>query len=449
MKQTTGGDYPNPAIAWFTVIVLMLAYTLSFVDRQILSLLVDPIKADLKISDTQLSLVQGFAFAIFYTAFGIPLGALADRANRRNIVIGGVTFWSIATALVGLASSFLQLFGARILVGVGEAALSPSAYSIISDTFDRARRGLAMSIYTTGAYIGSGLALLIGGKVIHYAESAIPFLTSVGLIWKPWQIAVISVSLLGILVVLLLLLIPEPTRKEVAGHSRPTFGQACECLRRRWRFYLPTILALSLISTVFFGQMAWLPAFFMREHGLSAHTAGTKMGLIIIIMAPLGMWTAGFISDWLTAAGHSIGALPPLLVGTLAAIVPAVAVTQIESTSLALVMMAVMIFFLSFPSALGPVVIQSVTPNEYRGIVIAIYLFSVTLVGLGCGPTIVAGSSEYLLSGRSTLGQALSIVSLIAGPCAALLLVYSLRAGQRMTTGQVGAASAACTVGFR
>lgn len=432
MKQAAEADYPNPTIAWFTVIVLMLAYTLSFVDRQILSLLVDPIKADLKISDTQLSLVQGFAFAIFYTAFGIPLGALADRANRRNIVIGGVSFWSIATALAGLASSFLQLFGARILVGVGEAALSPSAYSIISDTFDRARRGLAMSVYTTGAYIGSGLALLIGGKVIHYAESAIPFLTGIGLALKPWQIAVISVSLPGIVVVSLLMMIPEPTRKELSQQSKPTIGQAFAYLRQRWRFYLPTTLALSLISTVFFGQMAWLPTFFMREHGMSANDAGTKMGLIIVIMAPLGMWTAGYISDRLTAAGRSIGPLLPLLAGTLAATIPAVAVTQIESTSLALAMMAVMIFFLSFPSALGPVVIQSITPNEYRGIVIAIYLFSVTLVGLGFGPTLVAGSSDYLLSGPSTLGDALSIVSLIAGPCAALLLVYSLRVGQRI-----------------
>ena len=165
--------WPNPLYAWFVVGVLMLAYMNSFIDRQILSLLVEPIRADLGISDTQVSLLAGLAFSIFYTLMGVPLARLADQSNRRNIILVGIGSWSIMTALCGAAQNFWQLFLARIGVGVGEAALSPAAFSMIADYFPKQRLARAISVYSMGVYFGAGLALMIGGVVIKMV-SALP-----------------------------------------------------------------------------------------------------------------------------------------------------------------------------------------------------------------------------------------------------------------------------------
>ncbi|MFZ5603499.1 MAG: MFS transporter, partial [Pseudomonadota bacterium] len=156
--RTNTNNYPSPARAWLTVFILMLAYVLSFVDRQILNLLVGPIRQDLQISDTEMSLLMGFSFAVFYTICGIPLGRLADSRSRRGLIAAGVVFWSVATATCGLARSYWQFFLARIGVGVGEAALSPAAYSLITDSFPPAKRATALSAYSMGIYIGSGMA---------------------------------------------------------------------------------------------------------------------------------------------------------------------------------------------------------------------------------------------------------------------------------------------------
>jgi len=151
---------------WYLVVTLLIFYIFSFIDRQIISLLVEPIKRDLQVSDTQIGLLQGFAFAIFYTFFGIPIGRLADRINRKKIIAVGVVIWSLMAALCGLARNFTQLFLARIGVGVGEAALSPAAYSMITDAFPRQKLGRAFSFYNMGIPIGSGIALLVGGLVV-------------------------------------------------------------------------------------------------------------------------------------------------------------------------------------------------------------------------------------------------------------------------------------------
>ena len=180
-------DYPNPVFAWYVVVVLFLAYTLSFVERQIMSLLIGPIKRDLMISDTQISLLHGFAFAIFYTILGIPLGRLADRKNRTIIISVGIFLWSFMTALCGLARSFWSLFMTRIGVGVGEATLSPAAYSMISDYFPKEKRGLAISLYSMGVFFGAGMAYILGGLVVKLASQAgITTLPVLGQV-RPWQ----------------------------------------------------------------------------------------------------------------------------------------------------------------------------------------------------------------------------------------------------------------------
>jgi MFS family permease len=208
------GASPSPAYAWFVVGVLLLAYTLSFIDRMILSLLVGPIRADLGISDTQMSLLMGFAFAIFYSLLGVPLGWLADRGNRKALIVGGVAAWSLMTAVCGLARGYGGLFLARIGVGVGEATLSPAAYSMLGDYFPRERLGRAMAVYSIGVPLGSGVALVAGAFVVRFVTEGAPVpLPLLGAL-EPWRLAFLIVGLPGLLVAALIALaIREPARR--------------------------------------------------------------------------------------------------------------------------------------------------------------------------------------------------------------------------------------------
>ena len=190
--------YPAPARAWVTVTILMLAYVLSFIDRQILNLLVGPIRRDLAISDTEMSLLMGFSFALFYTLCGIPLGRLADRTSRRGLIAAGVLVWSAMTAACGLARHYWHFLFARVGVGAGEAALSPAAYSLIADSFPPERRATAISVYSMGIYVGSGLAFLLGGVVIQFASAQGDMtLPLVGTI-RPWQLIFLLLGVVGV-----------------------------------------------------------------------------------------------------------------------------------------------------------------------------------------------------------------------------------------------------------
>jgi MFS family permease len=206
-------EYPPRGYAWYVVGVLTFVYIFSFIDRQILNLLVRPIRRDLGISDTQMSLLMGLSFAVFYTLFGIPLGRLADSKSRRTIIAGGFALWSLFTAGCGLARNFGQMLLLRMGVGVGEAALSPAAYSIITDYFPPQRRATAISVYSMGIYLGSGLAFIIGGTVAGLASQQELWQVPLVGATRPWQVVFFLVGLPGILLSLLLYTVREPLRR--------------------------------------------------------------------------------------------------------------------------------------------------------------------------------------------------------------------------------------------
>lgn len=207
--------WPHAGWAWFAVAALMIAYTSSFIDRQILTLLVEPIRADLIISDTQFSLLAGIAFSLFYTVMGIPLARLADRGSRRRIIFWGIVVWRVMTVACGLANSFWALFAARIGVGIGEAALSPAAYSMISDYFSHKRRARTLAVYSMGPYLGAGLALMIGGAVIDViARAGAMQLPIVGEL-AAWQQTFVLVGAPGLLIAALFIVVREPPRQGV------------------------------------------------------------------------------------------------------------------------------------------------------------------------------------------------------------------------------------------
>jgi len=420
--------WPSPLRAWVVVGLLMVAYTSSFIDRQIMSLLVEPIRADLGITDTQFSLLAGLAFSIFYSVMGLPLGWLADRWSRRMIILIGMIAWSIMTALCGLATSFIALFLARVGVGIGEAALSPAAYSLISDYFPPERRARAISAYAMGPYLGSGLALIIGGQVIEAASRMGPFnIEGLGT-FAPWQVVFFAVGLPGVIIALLFLLIREPQRRGLAPKTAD-IGLVSFIGQRRMLFLL-LFLGFSVFGIAGISFLVWIPAVAIRVHGWSPGEIGMAYGFILLLLSVPGVYVGGWISDKLTARGRIDAPLIVAIVIMLS-LTPLVVLTPIQGDMKWLLgCLSLVSFGFGMLNGLPGTTLQLVVPKQLRGQIIAAYFLIGTMMSLGIGPTIVAFVSDHLLGGPSQIGVALSLVSGITIVASAAMLNYC-RAGFR------------------
>ena len=404
------GIYP-----WVVVGFLMVLYTSSYIDRTILSLLVKPIRADLQISDTQFSLLAGFAFVIMYSIAGIPSGWLADRWSRRGIITIGVGFWSLMTAACGLASSFAGLFAARVGVGIGEATLSPAAYSITSDYFRASRLSRALSIYALGIPIGTGLALMIGGSVVELATQAGPMELPLVGVTRPWQMVFFAVGLPGLLLALLtVLIVREPRRREslknVQVQERIRIGDTLAYMWEHKAIYSSAFLGVGFCALYAYGTNAWYPTFLHRVHGISIAQAGLFLGISSVVLGVAGALVAGWWADWLIAHGRKDA---PLIVnlwygiglfffGALGPLIPI--------PWLSMAFMAAAAFFTKTAIGVMAALIQTVTPNRMRGQVSAVYLFMVALIGQGLGPTSVALATDYLFKDDNAVGYSLALV---------------------------------------
>ena len=388
-------NYPTTGRAWFTVVILLMAYVLSFIDRQILNLLVGPIRADLGISDTQMSLLMGLSFAIFYTFAGIPLGRVADTRSRRGLIAWGIFFWSLMTAACGLAKTYWHFVVFRIGVGAGEAALSPAAYSLMADSFPPEKRATAISVYSMGIYLGAGLAFLLGGIVITWANAkgdvTLPLL---GVI-RPWQLIFLVLGAAGALFSLVLLAIREPTRKGVgAGVAVPLKDVGAYLLKIR-KAVICHNFGFACLSFASYGASAWIPTFFIRNHGLTAGEVGIYYGSLVMVAGSLGIVFGGRLSDYLARKGYTDS---NMRVGLLAAILTLLCnvVYLIDNMTLLWIVMFFNVFTVAMPFGVAPAAIQEVMPNSMRGQASAIYLFVITLIGLGIGPTAVAMVTDYV-----------------------------------------------------
>lgn len=440
--ESTGLGY-----AYYVTIILLLAYTLSFVDRQILGLLVQPIKKDLQLSDWVFSIVHGFAFAIFYTFVGIFLGRLADRWNRRNLIVIGMAIWVVATAAGGYVTGFVSLFAARMFVGIGEAALSPAAYSMLADYFPPERRARAMSIYTSGVYIGSATAFIVGGLVIQAASQAgevvFPLLGS----FKPWQAAFIFVALPGIPLVALMYTVREPLRRGLqsaaaSAKAAVPAGPAPDLsyVLRHKRAFLPLLLAPGLTAMITFGVTAWLPATFIRQWGWTPGEIGPAYGVIILTFGIGGMLLSGFLADHLTARGKLVGSVVISLIATSVLVLTGLALAVAPSPTVALVAVAATTFFLGMPVALAPPILQAVTPNQLRGQVTSIYLLLINLIGLGLGPFLVAFFTDFVFHDEKQVGLSLGLVSAIAALLSVICLISAIGPYRRLVAATEGRA---------
>jgi MFS family permease len=439
--------WPSRGAAWYAITVLFVAYVFSFADRYVLSLLIEPIKQDLGLSDTKVSLLHGFAFAIFYTLLGIPIGRLADRHSRRLIISAGVATWSAMTALCGLAQSFSQLFAARIGVGVGEATLSPAATSMIADLFPPHLRGQAMGVYSSGAMVGAGLAFIIGGIVVQAISSnptvAVAMIGEV----RSWQAAFLVLGIPGLLVAAWVYSLGEPRRRthgsDPAADVIPTLGAALRFMRDHWRVYVPHFLGFTMLALVFNATLAWLPTFMLREFSEPVGRSGPAIGLALLIFGSAGIIAGGWYSDLLTRRGSADA---PLRVGVIAGLgsLPFAVLATLMPTAAGTVAMSSALFFFS-TSAFGAAIaaLQEVTPNRMRAFVAAIYFFSGNLFALGLGPTIVALCTDFLFQSDAAVGLSIALVAGLASVLAAVVLYAGLTSFRaRVVSIRAGAAPA-------
>lgn len=415
-----GLPYPSRLYAWYVIAVFVVAYTFSFIDRQILSLLVGPMKRDLHISDTQISLLLGIAFASFYVLMGLPIGRLVDRRNRIGIIAIGVFCWSLMTSLTGTAKTYWHLFAYRIGVGVGEAALTPAAYSAISDYFPPKRLGLALGVYGIGVYIGAGLALVIGAMAIkwatHFGDVDLPVIGHV----FSWQLVFFVVGLPGLLIAAWVATLREPVRRGhmrketgadgVTRHVDVPFGEVLGYLKANAAAFLCMEFCFALLAMMAYGTSAWVPTFFVRTYGWSVEHIGQIYGLIIVVFGTLGVISGGALGDYVCSKGYRNGRIMVMAATGFITMPFAIASPLMSNPYVALALIAPATFFATFTTGIGPSALMEMMPNQMRGFSSAVGGLIVNLIGLGLGPTAIALVTDYVFHDEQMLRYSLAIV---------------------------------------
>ncbi len=439
-RAETEPPYPSSGIAWYVVGVLTFVYIFSFIDRQILNLLVRPIRRDLGISDTQMSLLMGFSFAVFYTVFGLPLGRLADSRSRRSIIAVGFAFWSLFTAGCGLAKNFTQMLLLRMGVGVGEAALSPAAYSIISDYFPPRKRATAISLYSMGIYIGSGLAFIIGGLVARFASAQEMWqLPVIGAI-RPWQMVFFIVGIPGIFLALLMFTIREPFRRGLRRvttadgrtvTTQTSMGEVLQYIRANGLTFLCHNIGFAFLSFSSYGTSAWIPTFFVRNHGWSEAQAGQVYGWIVAIAATMGVASGGWFADRLSDRGYRDATMRVGLIVSIVWFPFGLIYPFVSNPWVAAALLAPTVFLASAPFGVAPAAITQMMPNTMRAQASAIYLFTINLIGLGIGPTAVALTTDYVFHNDLMVNYSLAIVTAAAHIISSVMLWIGLKPFRR------------------
>ena len=394
------------SVAWFGVAILCLIYMCSFIDRQIVALLAFQIRTDLRISDTQFSLLQGFAFAILYAALGLPIGRWVDRADRRWVLVAGTITWSVFTSLCGTAVRFSDMFLYRIGVGAGEATVVPVTYSLLGDYFTRAKRGFAMGAFGVGVYAGMGLAMIVGSMVVAALGKIDVSQWGVLRGVSPWRLVFFCVGLPGVALSLFGLALYEP--RKVLGAAREPRAVWWPHARQSLGAILCHHLATALLAMALYTLTLWAPELYRRVFGVAGSMAGIQIGLAILIGGGAGVIAGGVASDALLRWEIRSARLLTLAVAAICAIPFALFFPLAKSAQEASILLGAAVFFTAALTSAGPAGIQELYPPSLRGIGASIYQLSVNLIGLGLGPTVVALVEDHVLNNESHLDQALA-----------------------------------------
>lgn len=416
--------------SWYVLFIMTLSFAVSFIDRQVMTLLIDPIKSDLNISDTQVSLLIGFAFSIFYISMAIPIARLVDRGNRVKIISLGVFFWSLMTAICGLAKNYWQLFIARIGVGVGEATLTPAVYSLIPDYFPKDKLGTAVGFYMLGMSLGSGLALILGGAILSYASSIGDIIIPVIGILKPWQLTFVLVGFPGILLAILIRMsVKEPARRNIFDQENESVSQVplMLFLRKNFKTLSFITIAYSFGGMVFYGFLTWIPEHLRRSFDWDISSAGYVFGLMLAIFGSIGAVMGGKFHDSMYKKGYKDAPIRCALIVFSVLMPIMVATPLINNSTYTIVMLGVFAFTMFLQQAMSPVAIQMIAPNHVRAQVVAIFFFISTFFSIGIGPSIVAICTDFIFKDESMLYLSISLVSASFLPFSIISLFLCLK----------------------
>jgi MFS family permease len=409
---------------WYVVGVLMLAYIFSFIDRQIFSMVVGPLRRDLHISDLQVSYLQGLSFVVFYTFFGILIGRLVDIYSRRTIIAIGMVLWSLLTTLCGMATTFPQMLLLRMGVGVGEAALSPAAYSLVADYVPPRRLSTAIGLYGAGIYVGSGLSFLLGGLVRSYAAArGISSLPLVGQI-HPWQVLFFAVGVPGILLAPLLFTIREPKTRGGSVHPTVPIGQVFAYIFANGKTFLLHNIGFGMLSLASYASAAWVPEFYVRTFHWDIKNVGWVYGCTVMVFGSLGIIGAGRVADYLRTRGRTnANIVVGMWIGVIWTPVHFLMLLA-PSATWATVWLVPACVLAAAPFGVAPAAIQQMMPPNMRGQASAVYLFILNLIGLGIGPSAVAFFTQRIFHHDDALKYSMVIVFVTASLLGAALLSW-------------------------
>lgn len=410
---------------WFLVGILTMAMMLSFTDRNVFNLAIEPIRHDLGISDVQISLLIGISFISLYSVCSIAFGYIADVANRTILIGIAILFWSSMSALCGFASTYWQLAIGRAGIGIGEAALQPNAVSLIRDSFPLEQRGRAFGIYGVGPVLGVGLATLVGGLLYSFAESGSvahwPILGEL----RPWQFMIAVPGLFGIPIAILFLTAREPKRRlSWTDEVKPTFGEMRKFLWRNRRLTLPLFAGPTIWSMANSGWLAWMPAAMSRGWQISPGEFGRLAGPITLILTPVGLITIGMLMDRLSRGGMKDGHVRVAAITQFIQLIPALLIFQMPSETTRWVMYAVSVVISSQSvQVAASAILSDVTPSHLMGKTAAVFTLIQNVLGLALGPTVYAVVAELGFSGPRAILYSMMVCYAALMPIAALLLL--------------------------
>jgi MFS family permease len=423
-------------MGWLTVAILFILYILSLTDRNIMALMVAPIKADLGLSDLQISLLQGPAFALLFCLCAIPLGVALDRYSRRAVLYLSVTVWSIAAACCGLSSSFAMLFAARAGVGAGESGFGTGSYSIVGDSFPPHRVSLAMSVYIMGGVMGAGIVFLVGGPIVATVMKGGPSVWPVFGLLQPWQEVFILTGAPGILLAFLVFLFREPPRrKAVSGGAG--YGEAIDFLRAHKPLIVANFIGFGLAYAVTIGFQLWMPSYLARIHGWDPARIGVVLGITQIAAAAL-MPVHGWIVDALFRRGRRDAHLSWCLLTVLLAAPCGIAACLVADAWMTVIFYFLFMTLILSTASMGPATVQVVTPQHLRGRVSALYVLATGLIAMAGGPAFIGLVTDKIFGDEMKVGMSL-VVSIVCVLLPAALLFALGRASMRRATAALAA----------
>ena len=414
MQSRTSNTY-----GWYVAFILLIGFTFSFIDRQVLNLLVVPIQNDLNITDTQISALQGLAFVITYVGLCVPIGRIIDKTHRVSVMIIGLLIWSAATIACGFSKNYISMFIARMGIGAGESTVHPGSISILGDYFDSDKIASPMSIYLLGPYLGAGIAMIFGAQVLDWTSQMdsnfiLPLVGEVA----PWQLTFIAVGLPGVLVACLFLTIREPKRRiqEIESQEAPSFKKIAEYIKNNWQVYGAIIIGNSCLIILLYGLQSWVPTMLLRVYEWDLIQSGRIYGLIAMFAGSAGVLSGPFVLNLMNKNNIDAPHFKLAIFGISMASLSLVLLPFQANVNIALIFVTLASFFVTLPLAGTSSAMVIVSPNRIRGVITGIYVVVTSVFGLVLGPFLVASSTDFIFQDPNAVAKSLALVSVLIGP---------------------------------